>query len=235
MIPASKPARETIPPFTGNTANETAAPDATDSFAWRQIEAEGMGAIADKLTAGDELELDDAIALSSASLPLLGKLVELRSADLPVRAAEGDLPVERVASPTGLKPQWGQPLADWESFCRALIATRDEFASRQSESFWYPILSKPLDQDTPSDMDFTGAEILRAIALARLVLPVEIAVRAPLASLGPKLAQVALDFGASHLGCVAPEGQMPTDPLVADSTLLEELSGSITPTDIVTS
>ena len=66
-------------------------------------------------------------------------------------------------------------------------------------------------------------EVLRAIALARLVLPAEIEVQAPLATLGPKLAQVALDFGASHLGYAAPDGQSSGDPLIADS----ELAGRI--------
>ncbi len=78
----------------------------------------------------------------------------------------------------------------------------------------------------------TGVEVLRAIALARLVLPAEIEVRAPLATLGPKLAQVALDFGASHLGYVAPDGQTPNDPLVADPSVLDELLGSISRTEI---
>ncbi len=62
--------------------------------------------------------------------------------------------------------------------------------------FWYPIIDKPLDRDHTCDGGFTGAEVLRAIALARLLLPAEIQVQAPLATLGPKLAQVALDFGA---------------------------------------
>ena len=75
-------------------------------------------------------------------------------------------------------------------------------------------------------------EVLRAIALARLVLPAEIEVRAPLATLGSKLAQVALDFGASHLGYVAPEGQTPNDPLVADPSVLDELLGSCHPTSL---
>ena len=73
-------------------------------------------------------------------------------------------------------------------------------------------------------------EILRAIALARLILPAEVEVQAPLGTLGPKLAQVALEFGASHLGYVAPDGQVPSDPLVADPGVLEELLGSCLPT-----
>jgi hypothetical protein len=50
--------------------------------------------------------------------------------------------------------------------------------------------------------------------------------------LGPKLAQVALDFGASYLGCVALDGQTPNDPLVADPSVLDELLGSCLPTSL---
>ena len=67
------------------------------------------------------------------------------------------------------------------------------------------------------DGAFTGVDILRAIALARLLLPANVKIMAPLATLGPKLAQVALEFGASHLGCVAADGEMPGDPLTADA------------------
>jgi 2-iminoacetate synthase ThiH len=75
-------------------------------------------------------------------------------------------------------------------------------------------------------------DVLRAIALARLVLPAEIEVWAPLATLGPKLAHVALDFGASHLGYVALDGQTPNDPLLAAPSLLDELLQSISRTEI---
>ena len=90
----------------------------------------------------------------------------------------------------------GQPLADWESFCRTLIATRGELSKVPARA-WHPILAKPLDQDRAGDGDFTGVDVLRAIALARLLLPAEIEVWAPVAALGPKLAPLALEFGAS--------------------------------------
>ena len=70
------------------------------------------------------------------------------------------------------------------------------------------------------------------IALARLVLPETVEIRAPLATLGPKVAQVALEFGASHLGYVAPDGQSPADPLIADPSVLDELLDSISRTEI---
>jgi hypothetical protein len=126
----------------------------------------------------------------------------------------------------------GQALANWESFCEALIKMRSEVLSDGAAVFWYPIVGNSLDRDCKSDDDPTGVEILRAIALARLILPAEVQVQAPLATLGPKLAQVALGFGASHLGYVALDGQVPSDPLVADPGMFEELLGSCLPTSL---
>ncbi len=86
-----------------------------------------------------------------------------------------------------------------------------------------------------SDDDFTGVDVLRAIALARLVLPANVRIAAPLALLGSKLAQVALEFGASHLGYVVGNqsgdgGQSAGSPLLADQSVLDELCGSCSPT-----
>ena len=197
-------------------------------FLWRQLETAGLRAIAEKVAAGRPLVLDESIALSHASLPLLGKIVELRPAgsDASNNPAPGALPVERVASRPKLSPCTGQGMTDWESFCQTLITVREEFRPSDIAGFWYPILNAPLDRESPGDGDFTGVDVLRAIALARLILPAEIQIEAPLATLGPKMAQVALGFGASHLGCVAPDGQTSSDPLVADSSLLDELTES---------
>jgi hypothetical protein len=201
-----------------------------DSFVWRQFSAEGLSAVAEKVAAGRDLELDEALALSRASLPLLGKLVQMRPAASNACDPATAFPIERVAALPDAPRRIGQPLADWESFCRTLIATRGEVLPGGIARFWYPIVRQPLDRDLACDGGFTGAEVLRAIALARLLLPVGIEVLAPLATLGPKLAQVALDFGASHLGYVAFGGQTPNDPLLADASLLEELMDSCQPT-----
>ncbi len=214
--------------------------------------------MAEKVAAGHDLDLEEAVALSRVSLPLLGRIVQL----WPATHGAGDtsvsnsLPVERVAALPDLPGRIGQCLADWESFCRDLIAIRGEVSSTGTPIFWYPIVEQPLDRDGtvgcspavreggleptlpsqeiafPCDGGFTGAEVLRAIALARLVLPAEVQVQAPLATLGLKLAQVALDFGASHLGYVAPNGQTSNDPLVADPSVLDELLESISRTAI---
>ena len=101
---------------------------------------------------------------------------------------------------------------------------RSELVPAAAATFWYPIVGQPSD----------GVGVLRAIALARLVLPAEVEVQAPLAALGPKLAQVALEFGASHLGYAAPDGKKSDDPLVADPGALDELLQSISRTELMT-
>ncbi len=152
-------------------------------------------------------------------------MVQLRPDVLTTRR-DVPLPFERVAAPPDSPQHIGQPLADWESFCRTLIATRGELSPRETKTFWYPIVGRPFDGELGCDVGFTGVDFLRAIALARLVLPARVEIMAPLATLGPKLAQVALDFGASHLGYVALDGQTPNNPLLADPSLLDELLGS---------
>jgi len=229
-LPASEPAR------TDNSGHGAAPLGklAHDNFIWRHLIAAGLGAVAEKTAAGRELELDDALALSRAGLALLGKMVQLQPSALAgcETAVAGGLPVERVTSLPKSPRHIGQPLTDWESFCQALITLRSKALPNGATAFWYPIVDRPLDRDCGCSDEFTGVEVLRAIALARLILPAKIQVQAPLATFGPKLAQVALDFGASHLGYVAPDGQTSNDPLVADAGVLEELLGSCLPTSL---
>jgi len=203
-----------------------------DSFLWRQLASAGLAPIAAKVAAGRPLDLDEAIALSRASLPLLGKIVELRPSigDICESEPAVALPIERVAARPEVERRTGQALTDWDAFCETLISVRNETRPNDFAGYWYPILNNPLESDSLGEGDFTGVDVLRAIALARLILPANIDVRASLASLGPKVSQVALDFGASHLGYVALDGQTPTDPLVADPAVFDELLGSCQPT-----
>lgn len=243
MLPAPEQKRDTILPSPGSS-DEGSIPfrslASRDDFLWRQLTAAGLAAIAEKIAAGHDLELEEALALSRVSLPLLGKLVQLRSitGDAGDTPAAGALPIDRAATPPALRPGIGQGLTDWEAFCPTLIAIRGELSPSRNASldaaanFWYPIVEQPMDGDAGCNGNITGADVLRAIALARLVLPAAIEVRAPLATLGPKVAQVALEFGASHLGCVAPQGQTPNDPLIADPGLLDELMESCVPTNL---
>ncbi len=247
MPPAFEEIPDTIPPRPNGSGVRGSALHSKASeggFFWKQVHAAGLGAVAEKVAAGHALDLGEVIALSRASLPLLGKMVQLRpeASDAVLITLHRDvlnpgeaaaaLPIDRVTSLPKFGPCIGQGLADWISFCRTLLAIRDEARSNGETISWYPIVGQPLDRDLGCDGNLTGAEVLRMIALARLVLPAAVQVRAPLAALGPKVAQVALDFGASHLGHVAPDGQTPSDPLIADARVLDELLESNSPTEI---
>ena len=210
-----------------------------------------------KVEAGLAIELDDAVLLSRASIPLLGRIVqshpasvgwtsesvpELKpdaqasgdsSASLARRALMTDSAVRPTEPATGLPRQIAQPLSDWEPFCKALIETRRELEATRETVLWFPQVTEPPDTHGVCDGDFTGVDVLRAIALARLVLPANVQIVAPLSTLGPKLAQVALEFGAEHLGFAASDdGQSPDRPLMADRGLLDELRGSCSPTPL---
>ena len=237
MTPASEKIPDLVPPCSDNSVEGRVVPQCPalqGGFLWQQLSAAGLAAVAEKVAAGCDMDLEDALLLSRASLPLLGKMVQLRPAAGGARdaAVPAALPIERAASLLESPRGVGQVPAGWESFCRTLISTRGEVCSSGPAIFWYPNVGQSLDRDLGCDGNITGVDVLRAIALARLVLPAEVEVRAPLAMLGPKLAQVALDFGAGHLGYVAPDGQTPNDPLIADPSLLDELVGSCLPTPL---
>ena len=206
------------------------SPSGTENFVMRQFRTAGLLALADKVRNGLPLDMDDALTLCHVSLPLLAKLIQLRPWGVDDDPAL--LPVDRIAEMPERATHIGQPLGDWESFCRTLIANREELTTRAESVAWFPALTEPLDRESTANGSFTGAEVLRAIAVARLVLPESVEVRAPLAMLGPKLAQVALSFGASHLGYVAVDGQPSSDPLMAESLVLEELLGDCQPTSV---
>lgn len=97
----------------------------------------------------------------------------------------------------------GQPVAAGAPWIDALLALRDAFCPTGQMAVWYPALTMPLDQSSLSDGEASGLEVLRAVALARLLLPHEVAIGAPLTTLGAKVALTALEFGAAHFGPVA--------------------------------
>ena len=229
----------------GNSPCETPARESSGCAGLfrRELAAAGLETVAERIAAGRPLELEDAIALSSASLPLLGRILQdARSSseggriEKPWQATAlqmdsevsptAALPIQRVADAAELPRLIGQPLTDWETFCRTLLATRGEVGTAGSPVAWHPAVTRPPDEDCSADGCFTGSDVLRAVALARLLLPANVQVVAPLATLGPKLAHVALEFGAASVGFVAMDGHAPDHPLVADPSVLDELLGS---------
>jgi hypothetical protein len=214
----------------------------------QQLAAAGLDAIAERIAAGTPLGISEAVALSRASLPMLGRIVQLLP--LPVgwtsESVTSDktdsevhptidgagLPVERVASAADVPRQIAQPLTEWDTYCRQLIAFRNELGATSEAVAWYPKVNCSPDENASAKDDYTGVEVLRAVALARLLLPANVEIVAPLASVGPKLAQVALDFGATHLGFVACDGQPLESPLAVNMDELKELQRSSSPTSL---
>lgn len=172
-------------------------------FALGQLEAAGLRSIAEKIISTSNLTLDDLYALWSTSVSLLGKLVELRFG----RKIWGqDLPVDQVGSSTGSADSTtaiGQPLGPAETFLQELLAIRDSLQESGVPLVWYPEVVTLPEQAAVAADEASGIQILRAIALARLVLPGWVQIRAPLAALGEKLSTTALEFGATQLGAVA--------------------------------
>jgi hypothetical protein len=192
----------------------------------RQLSAAGLADIAEKIAAGTTLDFEDAARLSRSSLPLLGRIVQMRPLPVEWTSDGAEMPVERVANLADLPRQIAQPLAEWETYCRQLIAMREELGTSSEPVAWYPKVNRTPDENASLDDDYTGVEVLRAIALARLLLPESVQIVAPLATLGPKLAQVALDFGATHLGYVSRDGQPLENPLAVNVDELKELQRS---------
>jgi hypothetical protein len=233
MKSASEEKRGTIPPCSENHQDDRVLHRLgilDDRFVGRQLQIAGLESVAQKAAAGEELDLEDALVLSTASLPIVGRVVQLQAAARGSvgRLVAADLPIHRASS-FYEGESIGQPVSDWSSFCEGLIEARKVISSGGTARFWYPIVERRLDQDG-EHAGPSGVEVLRAIALARLVLPVQVEVQAPLATLGVKLAQVALEFGATHLGWVVPDGQTSEDSLIADARVLDETRGNFLPT-----
>lgn len=108
-----------------------------------------------------------------------------------------------------------------EGFIRGLEAFRDLSEQHHEFQVWFPWSLGSLDRMENLAGQPLGLQLLRAIALGRLMLPKLPFIRAPLSLLGVKLAHVALEFGANDLGFAA------VDARTADSLGLAPLSGIV--------
>lgn len=77
--------------------------------------------------------------------------------------------------------------------------------SYQERVCWSPAAAAPLDTAAAAESPL-GAELVSAIAIARILLPPGVSIRAPLSLMGIKAAQTALHFGADDLGFAALDG-----------------------------
>lgn len=101
-----------------------------------------------------------------------------------------------------------------EQFIDELFAMRETLEPTDNFSDWFPWFVNN-DPNTPAPL---ATDILWAIAVGRLLLKNVFFVRAPVSLLGPKLAHVALTFGANDLGFSA------IDSSTADALGIAKLS-----------
>ena len=95
------------------------------------------------------------------------------------------------------------PRPECRSFLEELFELRTKLFPAYIPETWYPWSSVVLDHGQPKQEAPLGFEVLFAIALARLCLPEVQFIRAPLSMIGPRMAEVALQFGANDLGYAA--------------------------------
>jgi hypothetical protein len=184
-------------------------------------------------TAGDVETWLGGQSAASPNAPVLKQLLtEIRAAGVSRIESHGHLGVCRLAAECGLRVVFGQPLNCGSGFPRELVAVREGLAGTGRWSAWYPQPSEPLDRSALEGDEVSGWEVLRAIAMARLVLPGTVEIRAPLATLGEKVAQVALDFGATHLGPVAADPSTAAELGLPGLEAVEELIGGCAPTAV---
>lgn len=201
-------------------------PGPLGSFVRRQWERSGLLPIAARVVSDEQLAEEEFQQLASAELPLLAKLVEHKRGGIrrspagapcmnpPSGAAgkgivEADHPAAAHAAMKrashvvcrqelrsepewrpGLPPRFLQELRRWDAWCRSVDVRRT----------WTLVLPSPLETGLADDSQPLGEEALRAIAVAALILPHEVGIRAAVPDLGIKTAQVALEFGATCLG-----------------------------------
>jgi hypothetical protein len=182
-------------------------------------------------TASDlESWLDEALEASPETLA--ATLGEIRAAGVLQIESHGRLDLCRLAAECGLGAVFVQPLRSGSEFPRELMAVREELAGEGRWFAWYPQLDTRLDHSSLEGDEVSGWEVLRAIALARLVLPRAAEIRAPLATLGVKVAQVALDFGATHLGQVAADARTAAELRLPELETFDELIEGLVPTAV---
>lgn len=129
-----------------------------------------------------------------------------------------DLNILSTACDVGLKVTAVQLLrTGLEDYLDDLFAVRSALCSSAHFAIWTPSFRSILDDLEPVASSPLAAEILRALIIARLVLPPHVCVQAPVSLLRPKFAHLALNFGVSDLGYVSAIGSNENDLLSYNS------------------
>lgn len=114
-----------------------------------------------------------------------------------------DIATQSLAAKKGFLLRTGQRVASSDAelfrFVEELYALREALVASGRWEVWFPWTSAVLDRQLSAGSPL-GVQLLKTIALGRLLLPEVRYIRAPLSLLGIKVAQVATHFGANDLG-----------------------------------
>lgn len=128
--------------------------------------------------------------------------------------------VGQVLNPNLDAAERGMSSALDPGFVKHLLQLAENPVLQSRVTAWFPLCASALDRSAdPKGSE--GIGLLRAIALARLMLSGVPYIRASVSLLGPSIAQIALAFGANDLGYSAVDWQ------TADALGLARLSESL--------
>ncbi len=88
-------------------------------------------------------------------------------------------------------------------FLDSIFAIREKLLGNDYFTTWFPWAPVPVGEESNLRVAPLAVDLLRAVALGRLLLPEVRYIRAPLSLFGIRLAHVALSFGANDLGFAA--------------------------------
>ncbi len=121
-----------------------------------------------------------------------------------------DLPIHKLAVEQNLQVAIGHLISEkepgsaqetWaEQFCKDLDYINSNIAPTGKCVVWYPWVDKSINSRNLQDNSLLGVHVLKAIALARLLLPTIKHIRVPWSLLGESISHIALSFGANDLG-----------------------------------
>ena len=174
------------------TIDETLAAIRSAKASANEVAGFSLADIIDRCRDGSWGPLTDVLAtLASAGLTAIAEAPVDRIADVTAAlqaAAGAGLPVECLS----LQKPWTGSRTDYILKVRSIV---EQFPSIQTVA--------PLPREQSIAVPTTGYDDVRAVALARLALPTVKRIQVDWSQYGPKLAQVALTFGANDLDRVS--------------------------------
>lgn len=121
----------------------------------------------------------------------------------------GDLKAHSEAASFGFDLTVGQSITSGKlsQTVEDILKIRAKLSPSQHFKVWFPWTSSVLDTPTNSKNGVLGLELLRVIALGRLLLPEVEYIRAPFSMMGSKAGHIALAYGANDIGFAAVDSQ----------------------------